>query len=46
MVRTFYIKDEDFEIMESFQKKCLENGQKSYSQVIVKFMKDYANGNN
>jgi hypothetical protein len=42
--RTFYVPAEKLETLIKFQNKCKENGHRSYSEVILKLMEDYNDG--
>jgi len=42
--KSFYVKQEDIEELHKFQKKCKQNGFKSYSEVLIQLIKDYNNG--
>ena len=42
--RTFYVPADKMDVLFEFQKKCRENGKRSYSTVLIELMEKY-NGN-
>ena len=43
--RTFYVPADKLPILLEFQKKCRNNGHKSYSNVMLKLMEEYNKNN-